>query len=253
MTQRKKNILVISDNPQLVKFFQNECMQQKVNEIADIKYKYTSVNKIPSLMIELGAEHINIKSPKTVANLVDLYDLIFSLHCKQIFPSDLVSAIICINVHPGFNPYNRGWYPQVFSIINEKIIGATIHIMDKEVDHGEIIDQIRVEIKSSDTSKEVYERVIESEKMLISKNLLKIIKNEFTTTPAISDGNYNSIEDFKSKCNLNLDDISTLGEHIKLLRALTHGSFKNAFYLNKHGKKVYIRVTLEEEYDDDRA
>jgi methionyl-tRNA formyltransferase len=250
MTQRKKNILVISDNPQLVKFFQNECTEQKVNEIADIKYKYTSVNKIPSLMIELGAEPINIKCPKTVANLIDLYDLIFSLHCKQIFPSDLVAAVICINVHPGFNPYNRGWYPQVFSIINEKIIGATIHIMDEEVDHGEIIDQIRVEIKSSDTSKEVYERVIESEKMLISKNLLKIIKNEFTTTSAISEGNYNSIEDFKSICNLNLDDISTLGEHIKLLRALTHGSFKNAFYHNMYGKKVYIRVTLEEEYDD---
>ena len=243
----KKNILVISDNPQLVKFFQNEYLMQNLGEIADIKYQYTSINKLPSLLIDLGATSINIKCPKSVANLIDSYDLIFSLHCKQIFPSNLVSSVICINIHPGFNPYNRGWYPQVFSIINEKLIGATIHIMDEKVDHGEIIDQIKIDVKSSDTSKEVYERVIEAEKILISKNLRKIIKNEYTTTPPAFEGNYNSIADFKSICELNLDDIAPLGEHIKLLRALSHGSFKNAFFLNEYGKKLYIRVSIEED------
>ena len=55
------------------------------------------------------------------------YDLFLSLHCKQLFPQALVDSRRCINVHPGFNPYNRGWYPQVFSILNKYPAGVTIH------------------------------------------------------------------------------------------------------------------------------
>lgn len=245
MSQLKKNILVISDNPLLLEFFQNEYTEQKINELANIKYHYSSINKNPDLMINLGASPINIKKPESVAIVKNSYDLIFSLHCKQIFPSDLVNSVTCINIHPGLNPHNRGWYPQVFSVINKKPIGATIHIMNELVDHGDIIDQIKTEIQSNDTSKDIYERVTELEKILISRQLLKIINGDFSTTPVLSDGNYNSIEDFKALCNLNLDSVASLGDHIDLLRALSHEPFKNAFFIDDYGKKVFIRVILE--------
>lgn len=247
MEQNRKRILVVSDNPSVVYFFQQECASKKINDIANITYHYSAVNKNPSAMIDLGATPIDIKNPQSVADVKNLYDLVFSIHCKQIFPSDLVSSVICINVHPGFNPYNRGWYPQVFSIINGKPIGATIHLMDEDVDHGEIIDQVKVYVRSSDTSLDVYKRIIDAEKTLIKNNLLKIINGEFTTITLLSEGNFNSIKDFRSICNLNLDAIAPLRDHINLLRALSHGLFKNAFFIDEHGRKVFIRVMLEEE------
>jgi dTDP-4-amino-4,6-dideoxyglucose formyltransferase len=242
-----KKILVVSDNPRLTKFFKEECVKQGVNSIADVTYKYSATNKDPAAMMDLGAAPVDVKSSEFADDLKKSYDLIFSLHCKQIFSSELVSSVTCINVHPGLNPYNRGWYPQVFSIINGNPIGATMHLMDGSIDHGEIIDQIEVDVLESDTSLDVYERVFLAEKLLISRNLTKIINEELSTVEPTSEGNYNSIKDFKSLCHLNLDDVASLGDHIDLLRALSHGTFKNAYFLNKQGNKIFVRVTLEQE------
>ncbi len=71
----------------------------------------------------------------------DKYILFISLHCKQIFPQRLTDNYRCINIHPGYNPYNRGWFPQVFSILNKNTAGVTIHEIDQELDHGPIIYQ----------------------------------------------------------------------------------------------------------------
>lgn len=243
-----KKIIVVSDNPRLTTFFQKECVDQGVNEIAEVIYRYSATNKSPSEMIELGATSINVKNPQFAATVKNSCDLIFSLHCKQIFPSELVSSVTCINVHPGLNPHNRGWYPQVFSIINGKPIGATIHLMDSSVDHGEIFDQIQVDVRLSDTSLDVYERVFHAEMTLIRRNLLKIIDGKIATVAPAFEGNYNSINDFKSLCQLNLDAVASLRDHINLLRALSHGAFKNAYFLNEQGNKIFIRVALEEGY-----
>lgn len=241
-----KKILVISDNPVLASFFAETCANQGVSKFADIAYNYSAINTNPSAMIELGAEPIDVKNPKFVATAKDTYDLIFSIHCKQIFPADLVRSVVCINVHPGLNPYNRGWYPQVFSIINGKPIGATIHIMDEYVDHGPIIDQISVEARSSDTSADLYARVIQAEKNLIEKNLKNIISGKFNSITPPNEGNYNSIENFRSLCHLNLETVGTLRDHINLLRGLTHGEFRNAYFSDEYGKKIFIRISLEE-------
>lgn len=242
-----KKILVVSDNPRLVKFFRDECNSQQVNNIANIEYKYSSINKSPCEMIDLGLTPINVKDKVSIDVIKANYSLILSLHCKQIFPSELVSSVTCINVHPGLNPYNRGWYPQVFSIINGKPTGATIHLMDSDIDHGEILDQIGVDVRSSDTSLDVYERVFQAEMVLIRRTLRKIISDELVGIAPSCDGNYNTIQDFKSLSHLDLDDVAPLGKHINLLRALSHGTFKNAYFINEQGKKIFIRVYLEED------
>lgn len=240
-------ILVVSDNAPLVHFFQEECISQDVNKIAKTVYRYTAPNKNPSSLIELGATPIDMKNNQTVAGFVNSYDLIFSLHCKQIFPAELVRTVRCVNIHPGLNPYNRGWYPQVFSIINGKPIGATIHQMDHDIDHGEVIDQLGVEILSSDTSLDVYSRILEAEKLLLRKNLINIVLGKYSATSPAFEGNYNSIDDFKKLCELDYGNVGTLKDHINLLRALSHGLFKNAYFFDDHANKIFISVILEKE------
>lgn len=243
-----KKVLVVSDNSRLVKFFRREFLLQGLNKSFDVEYRYSSVNKNPDDLIELGLMPIDIKDVDTIEKVVNNYRLVISLHCKQIFPPNLVSQVTCINVHPGLNPYNRGWYPQVFSIINSKPVGATIHLIDSEIDHGRIIDQIEVNVRKVDTSLTLYDRVYESECYLLKKNLLKIMLLEFESWVPIVDGNYNGISEFKKICKLNLDSVDTLGAHLDLLRALSHGDFKNAYFIDKDtGKKIYISINLYEE------
>lgn len=242
-----KKILVVSDNPPLTTFFKEECARQGLMQSVTVDYRYSSVNKTPAGMVALQASAANMKDPAFVAFAKETYDLVFSLHCKQIFPAELVQGVTCVNLHPGLNPHNRGWYPQVFSIINGKPVGATLHLMDEDVDHGAIIAQRPLAIRASDTSLDVYNRVVEAEKEILSEHLRALVNGDFPAKPALEEGNYNSIEDFKALCALDLDAQGSLRSHLNLLRALSHGTFKNGFFIDESGKKIFVRLSLEEE------
>ncbi len=239
-----KKILVVSDNFPLVVFMKELEQREDIRKLANFVYCYSAVNKNSKDLQGVGMFPVDIKNKDVCRNIVDNYDLVISLHCKQIFPDFLVKNVTCINVHPGLNPYNRGWYPQVFSIINKKPAGATIHLMDEFIDAGPIIAQREVVINYSDTSKDVYDRVIDVEKKLIWENIYSIIKGSYGSIFPADSGNYNSIDDFKKLCDLDLGRKGTLGEHIDLLRALTHGNFKNA-YFKINEDKYFVRIEIE--------
>ncbi|MBW3775674.1 dTDP-4-amino-4,6-dideoxyglucose formyltransferase [Aeromonas veronii] len=235
-----KKVLIISDNPKISSFVKNEILPKIKGVSCD--FCYSIINKDPALMQQLGATAIDIKEKGS--DFASSYDVIFSLHCKQIFPPEVVNNTVCVNVHPGLNPYNRGWYPQVFSILNKLPIGATIHVMNENVDAGDIITQQEVSITEFDTSLDVYNKVQQVEFDLLSTWFENIVFGNFKKYKQDNLGNYNSINDFKELCRLDLSSVGSLKDHIDLLRALSHGDFKNAFYVDDNGIKRYIKIVI---------
>lgn len=177
----------------------------------------------------------------------DRYDLFLSLHSKQLFPDALVENHLCINVHPGLNPHNRGWFPQVFSILNGLPVGVTIHRMDRELDHGPILWQAELPIYPQDTSKDVYDRILAKELELLDKHLGDILTGSYTLTPMAGEGNINYKADFDALCPIDLNEPATYGQVIDRLRALTHAPYQNAYFVDEDGKKVYVGITLRKE------
>lgn len=194
--------------------------------------KFASEKWIRPLSVNDSAEEI-----------INQYDLVLSLHSRQFFPGRLVREVRCINIHPGFNPFNRGWFPQVFSIINGLPCGATIHIMDEELDHGPIIAQKEVKVEESDTSMSVYNKVTDAEVELLEIWLKKILDRNYQTTVP-GEGNVNMKKDFDALCRLDMNDTATLHEHINLLRALSHGDHSNAYFIDKNGDKVFVKISF---------
>lgn len=237
-----ERVLAVSDNQELCQCLRAEISRNLFEHPLHIDYCYTSLNQNPQQMIEIGATQIDVQDDVTVDRLIASYDLVFSLHCKQIFPKRLVENVRCINIHPGFNPHNRGWFPQAFSIVNGLPVGATIHLMDADVDHGPIIAQEAVEIEPSDTSLEVYRKIIEIEKQLIHKHIYNIIEGTYDTFLPPCEGNYNSIKDYRELCQLQLDSTDTLRNHINLLRGTTHGSLECV--LHQRGWQEVFRSIL---------
>jgi dTDP-4-amino-4,6-dideoxyglucose formyltransferase len=234
-------ILVISDNDKILTSFRRVLLSEKYQidfacsfDNAELKNKYSADDWLQS---------INIL--KDLHALVNKYSLIISLHCKQIFPEYLVKEVRCINVHPGFNPYNRGWYPHVFSIINGLPCGVTIHEMDKGIDSGPIIAQCKIKINFWETSRIVYDKLLSLELKLLAKNLDIIINNTYKTFKT-KRGNINYKKDFLKLCKLDLQSIDTLENHINLLRALTHENHENAYFVID-GKKIFINIYLKPE------
>ena len=177
----------------------------------------------------------------------DRYDLFLSLHSKQLFPDELVENHLCINVHPGLNPHNRGWFPQVFSILNGLPVGVTIHRMDRKLDHGPILWQEELPIYLQDTSNDVYDRILAKELELLDKHLGDILTGNYTLTPMAEEGNINYKADFDALCPIDLKEPATYGAVIDRLRALTHAPYQNAYFIDADGKKVYVGITLRKE------
>lgn len=247
-----KNILVVSDNADLVTHFRGLVSRREISYAAGFDFTYSAKNKNPFLLEKMGLQSIDLADDDVCSYVIKKYDFVLSIHCKQIFPARLVSEVVCINFHPGYNPYNRGWYPQVFSILWKMPIGVTIHLMDEHVDHGPIISREEVKIYPWDTSLDVYDRVIEKEKELMDSSLESIVNNGYSLLSPDSSGNYNSIGDFQRLCRLDLEAEGTLQEHLDRLRALSHGDYRNA-YFEYDGRMTYVALQLSRVGDDSRS
>jgi methionyl-tRNA formyltransferase len=237
-----KNILILTDNSSLLNGF-IEIIERKKKEINEFSFRffYSYNNKvfIEKYKNQDWIQPLDIK--KELNTLIGYYDLIFSLHCKQLFPKKIVDSVRCINIHPGYNPFNRGWYPQVFSILNNLPCGVTIHEMDEHLDHGPIIYQMEVKPSINDTSETLYNKIVEVELELLDKHILELLYNKYDTIVTL-EGNINLRTDFDAICEIDLNDINTFGNHINKMRALSHGKFKNMYFKDGSGNKVFFKI-----------
>ena len=230
--------LILSDNLFIVNSFQELIKDLNV----DVDYKCSPI----SPLLAHGFAPISIKD--NIPQIIKKYDLIISAHCKQLFPAEVVNNVRCINIHPGLNPYNRGWYPQVFSILNKMPLGATIHEMDEELDHGAIICQQEVPVYAWDTSLSAYERVQQAEIELLKEWLPQLISGDYKTYAPEKEGNVNLKKDFNALRELDLQQQQSIGDTIDVLRAMSHGNYNNAYFIDSStGKKVWVSISLNEE------
>jgi methionyl-tRNA formyltransferase len=239
------SVLVISDNEQISREFISILAEKP--ELCDSEFRFACHPKNTLLLgVKVGGyifEAVDLKSQ--YQEVIQSHDLVISAHCKQIFPSPLVTKRKCINLHPGYNPYNRGWYPQVFSIINGLPSGATIHEIDEELDHGRIIDREKIETRPTDTSLSVYNRVLKLESMLLRRNLSNIINDTYVTFAPEEEGNVNLRGDFDALKEIKLDEVLTFESAINRLRALSHPPFKNAYFIDPlSGQRIWIETNL---------
>jgi methionyl-tRNA formyltransferase len=215
------NILVLSDNPAILERAKPIFLKRKVN-------RWTFTN----------SDDINPK--KDYKHIIKEYDLVFSLHCKKIFPKELIDNMTCINVLPGIQ---RGLYTHVYDVFYDCYSGCCIHLMDNEIDHGHVICHVIIEPEIWDTSKTFYDKIIEAEVRLIDDHLDLILKGAYNWSDYEFGHIYRSLADFKKLCEIDLDKKGTFREFYNLLRALSHGD-----YLNAHikGTNTYLKLTIHE-------
>ena len=243
------NILIVSDNLYLCKEFEKIISEPIYSEI-NWTFSISSFSNLETFSntLDRNVSQLDLKNKSNIEFICKNYDLVISIHCKQIFPDILVNSIKCINLHPGYNPINRGWYPQVFAIINDSKVGATIHEIDDKLDHGDIIDREFVNIDSWDTSKTLYDKILNVELFLIRKNLKKIIDKNYETIRPEIEGELYLKNDFNDLCELDLDKNQSIEKTINTLRALTHGDYRNAYFIDKlTGKKVFVSIDFKVE------
>jgi methionyl-tRNA formyltransferase len=238
------NVLIVIDN--VIQYERiRTLVEKKAMQAVRFDFRHSAVKSAiwehadfqrPDACLDVKAE---------VEQIVQNYQLVISVHCFQFFPSSLVNRVRCINIHPGYNPTNRGWYPQVFSIIHQLPIGATIHEMDDKLDHGPIICRQVVETFAWDTSFTIYNRVLQAEMDLLETHFESILMGSYTRILPESEGNMFRKKDFESLCEIDMDERGSFRDFYNRIRALTHGEYQNAWFIDPaSGKKIYLSLNI---------
>ena len=188
---------------------------------------------------------------KSLAHYVRLWrpDICFSIFYDYILSREFVGVFPygIVNVHPSYLPYNRGQYPNVWSIVDGTPSGVTLHYIDEGIDTGDVIAQEKVEIEAVDTGKTLYNK--------LELGCIDLFKR---TWPLIKSGSVRRIsqENLRGTCH-RADDVRCIDEIdlnkyykasdlIDLIRARTFSPYSGAYYM-KDGKRIYVRMELMHE------
>ena len=82
---------------------------------------------------------------------------------------------------------------------------------------------------------------------MLEQHLPDLLAGNYTLTPMAHEGNINYKADFDRLCQIDRDAPATYGQVIDHLRALTHAPYRNAYFLDEDGKKVFVGITLRKE------
>jgi methionyl-tRNA formyltransferase len=155
----------------------------------------------------------------------------------------------CINLHPAYLPYNRGTYPNVWSIIDGTPAGVTLHYIDEDIDTGDIIRQTKVPVLSTDTGETLYRKLEAAGLKLLRESWPDIQVGRIERTPQLREsGTSHKASDTARIDEIRLADNYRAEDLLNILRARTFPPHKGAF-LRIAGRKVHIRVQFEEESD----
>jgi methionyl-tRNA formyltransferase len=170
-----------------------------------------------------------------------LFGYILKPELLKLFPAG------CINLHPAFLPYNRGAYPNVWSIIDGTPSGVTLHYVDEGVDTGDIIAQKRVPVEPVDTGESLYHKLEQASLELFIETWPLFRNGQTTRTMQTgSGGSSHRVRDIEQVDEIDPDRQYTARELIDLLRARTFPPYPGV-YMTVGGRKIYLRLELSYE------
>jgi methionyl-tRNA formyltransferase len=152
----------------------------------------------------------------------------------------------CLNLHSSYLPYNRGAHPNIWSIVDRSPAGVSLHYMDAGIDTGDIIAQREVSIAPTDTGETLYRKLEDACLVLLQETWPGVVSGTVARQLQPKEGTFHRTSDVQRIDHIELDREYTARYLIDVLRARTFATYKSAYFV-ENGRKVYVRVTLEEE------
>ena len=184
---------------------------------------------------------IKITKLKNLYKIKNLY--FFSLEFESILKVNKFKSKNLFNIHFSVLPKYRGCHTNYFQILNgERVSGVTLHIIDKGIDTGSIIDVAKFMINKNDTAFENYLRLLNKSSYLFKKNIKKILENKFKLKKQnLIKGSYYSRKSVNYKKLINIKKLKhNIKTHNKI-RSLIFPPFQLPIYNGKKIKKSIYR------------
>ena len=196
----------------------------------------------------------NLKDPEFINQLQELNADLFVVIAFRMLPEVVwgMPRNGTINLHASLLPKYRGAAPINWAIINgEKESGVTTFFIEKEIDTGKIIEQLKVEIGPNTNVGELYSQLIDLGKKIIISTVDNICSNNFVAIDQknIIDGDIkNAPKIFKKDCIIDWNDTKQ-NIHNKIRGLSPYPGAKCFLYNTKKQREMMFKF-LKSEIDD---
>ena len=210
------------------------------------------VGRCPHLSPDLVFRGAEFRRPEAVEVLRSLdLDVILSVHFPYLVPKEVLDLprLGCLNLHPAYLPWNRGWHTATWALLEGTPIGATLHVMDEGVDSGDIVHQRQLEVRPFDVAHDLYSRLFELELEVLREAWPWIASGSFPRTPQYpNEGTRHDKNDlFASGLQrLELGASSSVGDVLRRLRAFTTNRLDEAAYFEDGDRRYHVQVRIVE-------
>jgi methionyl-tRNA formyltransferase len=154
----------------------------------------------------------------------------------------------CVNLHPAYLPYNRGAYPNVWSIVDGTPAGVTLHYVDEGIDTGNIVAQRTVPAELRDTGATLYRKLQRAAFRLLRDTwpLLAAGSAPHARQPK-GKGSSHRVRDTDAIDAIDPRKTCRAGDLIDLLRARTFPPYPGAYIRDERGRKLFLQLRLSPE------
>lgn len=172
-------------------------------------------------------------------------DILYSVQYHKILGQQHIDKAkqVAVNLHMAPLPEYRGANQFSFAIIDDKReFGTTIHLMDRRIDHGDILFQERFAVPERSNVNELYQLTFAASVRLFKKTLTDLINGNYTPIPQSTlIARYGTSIHYRHEINdLKCIDINWDKEKIdRYIRATSMPGFEPPYYM-EDGKKVYF-------------
>jgi methionyl-tRNA formyltransferase len=182
-------------------------------------------------------------------------DYFVSVHLHAIVSREVLELprIAALNLHPALLPFNRGWHTPSWAILDRTPFGATLHVMEEDVDVGDIVHQRELPISPADTAHSLYKRVKELEVQVFREAWPWILSSRLPRRPQdLGAGTAHRRQDLFAPTVQEIDpgEAVEASQLLDRLRALTTDRLDEAAYLVVNGRRYrfQLRVVAEEDH-----
>lgn len=129
----------------------------------------------------------SIRTPEWIERVRGLRpDLILSFYYRHMISPEILAAapLGAYNMHGSFLPKYRGRAPVNWAVLNgETETGATLHVMVRRADAGDIVDQERVPIGAEETAREVFDKITAAARTVLERQLDNLLAGRAPRRP----------------------------------------------------------------------
>ena len=152
-----------------------------------------------------------------------------------------------LNMHPSLLPIGRGADPIPWGIIERQKHGVTLHLMDQNLDTGDIVFQKEITTDCTMNAGEIYEIAVSELFSVFSRLFVSWINDEIEPRPqSKSPYSQHKSRDLDLLKIINDNEVGTFGDFVRRMQAISFSNGSLPKYMDSEGKIWEITIKIQE-------